>query len=89
MIIVSIIAVVAVGAALYFVVQNGKLSSIIEDKEMVANALRAQVEADKLKIASLKLEVEMSHQRSANKPVEVQKASAPRRRPAKKSPKQD
>jgi hypothetical protein len=89
MIIVTFIAVAAFGAAAYFVVQNGRLSSIIEDKEMVAQALRAQVESDKLKIAALKLEIEMSQNRSANKPVEVQKANTPRRRPAKKAPKQD
>jgi hypothetical protein len=88
MIIVSIIAVVAVGAALYFVVQNGKLSSQIEDKEMVASALRGQVESDKLKISSLQQEIAMLRvDRSMAK--EAAKPSAPRRRPAKKLPKQD
>jgi peptidoglycan hydrolase CwlO-like protein len=77
MIILTSLTIISIGAAIYFVVQNGKLSGQIDDKEMVISALQRQAETDKRRIAELKMELEMTH----NKPVSAtaEQKSAPRK----------
>ena len=77
MIILTSLTIVSIGAAVYFVVQNGKLSSQIDDKEMVISALQRQAETDKRKIAELRLELEMTH--TASKPVATEQKPASRK----------
>lgn len=77
MIILTSLTIVSIGTAVYFVVQNGKLSGQIDDKEMVISALQRQAENDKRKIAELRLELEMT--RTASKPVATEQKPAPRK----------
>lgn len=90
MIILSIFTSVATVAAIYFAAQNGKLSSTVEDKEMVLNALRAQSESDKLTIQSLNRRI--SHLESMNtasvKSTVTDTPSVPKRSRKPKAPKQ-
>ena len=77
MIILTSLTIISISAAIYFVVQNGKLSGQIDDKEMVISALQRQAEIDNRRIAELKMELEMTH----NKPVSAtaEQKSAPRK----------
>ena len=78
MIILSIATAIAAACAIYFAVRNGKLSSTIEDKEMVLLALRRQSESDKLKIAELLQRISHLETR-ATATVEAVKPAAPRK----------